>query len=610
MILHPFLSLSAQTDETPASFCSRVALKVGRSAREFADDMGITFQSIVDGVPDSIAVLAQVCGAHGTIFDKSTLVRTGDRTYNLAGQVFTRETLTRGNVYVCPACITEDVDCPDGWHGAYGRAQWQIEAMRVCLKHGCLLIPTGHDTNPHRAHDFAWHVHAAMEDILGASITTMPVDSNGLARYLSRRIEGMEASSWLSTMPAYAAAKSCEFVGLTLRHGVHAPWKSMTSADWHLAGSEGYALLSAGPDALTEYFKALRRAAPVTEYGFRAIYGRIFDYLSHDNKSEAFAPIRKVLRDHLLETTAFGADDIVLGTAVGTRLLHSVRSLAVETGKDPRMLLRRLGALGIVTKGETHLQHDRILFDAQANAALLDKMVNALDRPEAERYLNLGRTQGYLLNPPFLAPFWTKGLHSAEHLFLKPDLDAFMGMMTRNATPLQPDEKGFLRIGKAATRSQRPATLVVQLLMFGRLANVRLDPDRSGVDAILVDPEEVREFLNPMSNLLTVRLLMSELRCSQQTAQALMETGALPSRLERHPINRLKCRLAHISDVEAFKAEYVSFYILAEEVGMHFRLLKEKLIDMAVPTAFDPDEVGTLFYRRSDLLPFMHKLCV
>lgn len=120
MILHPFLSLPAQIGETPASFCSRVALKVGRSAREFADDIGITFQSIVDGVADSIALLAQVSGAEANAFEKSTLVRTDDRKYDLAGQAFTRETLTRGNVYVCPACLAEDLDGPDGRHGAYG----------------------------------------------------------------------------------------------------------------------------------------------------------------------------------------------------------------------------------------------------------------------------------------------------------------------------------------------------------------------------------------------------------------------------------------------------------------------------------------------------------
>lgn len=607
MIMHPSLSLQPRPGETPTSFCSCAAHKIGRTAREFAGSIGTSFQEIVDGAFEAIDILTSTCGVASDAFETTTLVRTGGRTYSLAGQDFTRETLTRGDLFVCPRCISEDIEDSD-IYGAHGRAIWQIEAVRVCLKHGCMLVPVNHDLAPGRMHDFAWHVHAGLKNILDADVMTMPSGTDGLARHLERRISGTEPDSWLSTMPAYAAAKSCEFVGLTLRHGVHAPWKSKTSADWHLAGSEGYALLSAGPDALVEYFKDLRRAAPVTEYGFRAIYGRIFDYLSHDNKSEAFAPIRKVMRDHLLETTAFGADDIVLGTPVGTRRLHSVRSLAVETGRDPRMLLRRLRALGIVTKSKTRLQHDRILFDAQANAALIEKMVNALDRPEAERYLNLGRTQGYLLNPPFLTPFWTEGLHSAEHLFLKSDLDAFLAMMTRNATPLQPDEEGFLRIGKAASRSQRPAAQVVQLLMFGRLTKVRLDPDSSGVDAILIDPEEVREFLNPMANLVAVRMLMSELRCSQHTAQALMETGALPSRIERHPINRLTCRLAEISDVEAFKAEYVSVYILAEEVGMHVRLLGDRLIDLAVPTAFDPEEIGTLFYRRSDLLPFMHKL--
>lgn len=64
----------------------------------------------------------------------------------------------------------------------------------------------------------------------------------------------------------------------------------------------------------------------------------------------------------------------------------------------------------------------------------------------------------------------------------------------------------------------------------------------------------------------------------------------------------------HEDETEAFKAEYVSVYILAEEVGMHVRLLGDRLIELDVPTAFDPEAIGTLFYRRSDLLPFMHKL--
>lgn len=608
MILHPFLSLTVQPDETPGGFCSRIARKVGHTARGFTGHIGTTFQMIVDGAADAIDLLARTCGVDSATFERTTLVRTGDRTYDLAGQEFTRETLTRGNIHVCPVCIAEDLAGPDGKHGPYGRSRWQIEAIRICLQHGCLLVPLGHDENPHMTHDFAWHVSKGLKTILGTPVMAMPEGSDGLARHLTRRLDGTEPESWLSTMPAYAAAKSCEIVGLSLRHGVHAPWKSMTAADWHLAGSEGHKLLSSGPAALVEYLSDLRKAAPVAEFGLRRIYGRLFDYLSHDNQKPAFEPMRAVLRDHLLESNAFAAGDIVLGKVVETRRLHSVRSLGQETGMDVRTLRRRLTALGIIETTEGHLPNDRLIFDAQTNAPLVDKVVGAIDRPAAERYLGIKRTQTFLLNAPFLAPFWTEGLRPVEHLFLKSDLDAFLAMLTKRAKPLMPDDKGFHRIGKAASRCKRPPQMIAQLLLLGRLRNVRTDPDSAGVDAIMVDVAEVKAFLSPMSDLLTIRMLMAELRCDQKIARALMVTGALPARFERHPINRLKCWLAHVSDVETFKAEYVSVYILAEEVGMHFRLLKEKLIDMAIPTAFDPKEVGTLFYRRSELLPFMHRL--
>lgn len=141
----------------------------------------------------------------------------------------------------------------------------------------------------------------------------------------------------------------------------------MTSADWHLAGSEGHSLLSSGPEALAEYLRDLRRAAPVVEFSLRRIYGRIFDNLSHDNQNPAFEPMRVVLREHLRQTKAFAAGDVVLGTAVETRRLHSVRSLE-QTGMDARTLRRRLTALSIVETTEVHLPNDRQLFDAQANA--------------------------------------------------------------------------------------------------------------------------------------------------------------------------------------------------------------------------------------------------
>ena len=600
MKLHPAFCRPLMADESPTSHWSRVSYGMGRKARDAARDIGTSFQKIADGDHDALVVLTEACGLPEGTFDRTALTLDSGRAYTLAGEAFPLAHLTRSRMYVCPECVRD--------HGLHGKSRWQIEAIRVCLHHQCMLLPLYDGFEQmHLGHDF---VRLANERLylLEDATFAMPKGSDGLADYLMRRLDGLEPEGWLSSMPAYAAARSCETVGLALLKGMHALWNDAGDLERHRAGAAGYSILSSGPGALRDFFRDVRHAAPVEEFGFRKVYGRIFDFVSNDNLSEAYEPVRAVLRDHLLETVAFGKGDVVLGKTVETRKLHSVRSIGVETGLDARLVRRRLEALGLVSAADSALPNDRLLVDAVKNAAVLQQLPDLMVRPDAARYLNVTHYQGYALDASLIAPYHSEGLEPVDHLFLRSDLDAYLQRLTAGATLLASDETGYDRVGKAAQKSKCQPLAILQMLLERRLHHVRLDPAHSGIAAVMVDPVEVRTILAQRNDLLSTRGIRLELGCCIEVATALVRSKILPGKMTRHPMNNTRCKMVPRDVVEAFKRDYVSLFNLAEQVGRHPRGLRTTLSRMKIEPAFSPSKARTLFFRRAMLEPLLDQL--
>ncbi|RYG88797.1 MAG: hypothetical protein EON59_03300 [Alphaproteobacteria bacterium] len=599
MRLHPIFCPPVMPGETPASYCSFVAATTGRDARRLAHCIGTSFQGIVDGDPASLAVLTGACGIDPHVFDHTTLALVGPRKFALAGQEFLAVYLTRARQYACPACILQQ--------GPRGQARWQLESYRVCLEHKCMTVPLAIDGDLHYAHDFSHHASNARHLVTG-DLQAMPEGTGGLAEYLDRRLAGEESEGWLATMPAYAAARSCEFVGLAMINGVHASWRDATDLDRHVAGAVGYSLLKDGVPAVMEFFREVRGNASDQEFGLRKVYGRIFDFLSHDNLSAGYEPLRSLLREHLLNTVALSEGDVVLGKKVTQRRYHSIRSYSVETGLDARQVRRRWNALGLIREGHAELPNDRVLVEVEHNAATLAAIPMLLERPDAERHLGLTHYQGYGLDPSLIVPYKADGLTSVQHLFHRSDLDAYLENLTRDARPLGEDEEGYFRIGKAAQRCKIQPLAVLQMLLAGKLQNVRLMPGMKGIAAIMVDVAEVRSISTRVVERVSLLGLRHLLGCSQYVANALVKSGVLKSAMDRHPRNNTRCRMVRLEAVDAFDAEFVSLFKLAAQVGRHPRGLRTTLTAMKFEAAFPQAKTGTLFFSRKALQPILHQL--
>lgn len=600
MRLHPTLSLSPQPRETPGSYCSRVARKHGRTARQFADDCGIRFQDIVDGNASAIASLKEACGVDTSHFLNSTVRHVADRLYEIGNEQLTVDTMRRGQLRACPQCLLEDQLGPDGALAAYMRVEWLVEAVRVCPRHNLPLdvISTG----PHQTHDFAWHLQR-MEDRAAPSVTPARREAGALIGYIIDRLAGRAEVHWLDRMPLYAAIKSAEIVGAAINHGIHTSWNSLSDEDWHAAGIAGFELLTGGDDAFRGYLARVQRDHVESSWGVKVVFGQLYNFLAQDTQDAVYEPLRGIMRSHIVKTVQIPAGDVVLGVKIKRRRLHSIHSASRETGLHPKPLRRKLMAFGIIDSLAEHLTDDRVVFDADEALAALESVKTSMSLEGAAVYLNIPRPHDRtVLAPPFITAVSIPSPRGGHRpAFLQRDLDGLMARLTSGASDRGLGDLGYVWLGEASKRCVKPMLDILTLLFDGKLTRVRLNPVERGFKAIQVNLDEVRGHLHATRTTLSLRDVEHRLKASTQVVKALVDRGYLPSMLEINPISNLSSRVVLPEDIDAFIEAYVSLMGLARERGLHFRALKSQLDAAGIVPAFAREEVPATFYLRVGL---------
>jgi hypothetical protein len=599
MKLHPAFTLPVLPDETPVSYASRVASRLNRSLRSLLVQLSISFQGIVDGDDACVLALAGTTGQDVRAFARSTLKRIDGTTFSLGAERLRRDAVNRRGVSVCRECIVEDLKGPLGAHGRYGRWYWQLASYRCCHIHNSVLLGTAGAASVQRDHDFAWHLDLGLPGLLASPSETVEAEAARLPEYIVRRVHGTAPGSWLSSIPLDAAVKTMEMVGITIRAGVQTNWKTVEGIDWLRAGSDGYLRLREGPEGLVEFLTELRASASPTEFGLRKIYGTFYDYLDR-HAGEGFEVVRDIMREHILATTAVGADEVILGEPVTKRRLHSVRSASVEFGLHPKTLRKNLTDLGIIENiSPTELPHDRALFDAAAHTPLLHQLAEAMPRAEAQRYLGLSRSLAHFLNPPYVQPVDHTRFGRFENLFTRTELERFAARVTANATAPLPTDCNLLPIGHVPPKVQKALSDIFVLVVEGRLQTVRWNGRLDGIGSLLVDPDEVRGLLVEESDYMTVAEIKAALSCSRAAVAGLLQLNALPHVSHINPLNHRSARLVSRDAVARFAATYVSVHNLARAIGRHGKWLRQRLTDADIPPDIPANVVPSGFYLRS-----------
>jgi hypothetical protein len=605
MRIHP--SVPHRADETPASLVSRLAyLHRAESVRVFSLDMGMPFQSIVDGDPNSMASLADLIGVPVEPLHDAAIVRK-DGAFAFRGHALPKSMLRRARTYVCARCVVEDLDGSTEPSNVSARFQWNLDPIRACHRHGVVLTEIAVINSPSLMNDIARIAAPQIERFRCMADEAVETPASALEDYLLDRLDGQPGPEWLDALPWHAAAKVCETIGAVATLGRAAPIKTMSDAQWREAGGAGFDIASQGPAGIRAFFDDLRTTYPQGRSdpsGPQAWFGRIHTWLT-GSRLQGFDPLRDIVVEMVAEVSPVGPEDRLYGRpVVDHRRLHSIRTAALETGMHPKRLRRMLASAGVIPADHHGVTDDRIIFAAQEAREFLAKVTHSISERDAQSYLTAGRVQTKVLADaglirPFLAP-GQDGMRFAT--YDTRDLDDFIRRLTEGAEIISTFSQPIFRIPDAAKRANCSAAEIVRAILQRRIAWTGQIAGEAGYLSVLVDVNEVRRLVRgEHGDLLPLTKVQDSLNTTFAVVDALVRTGILPSERAISPLNRCPFTAVRRHDLDAFLGDYGSLTELAKEREIHFIRLKKALKASGVEPCFGKPDVPATFYRRAEV---------
>lgn len=595
--------------ESPTSFVSRLANinRIGTS-REFCLDMGFRFQDVVDGTDDALTIVSELSGAPIETLTKNAIRRI-DGSFFIANQRLTKPALRRQRLFVCPACLKDDIrtsSLPPEF-AAYGRTAWLLTHIRTCPIHCLSLVEVDTTPNAH-LHEFSFLVHQSVSDIDSLIQRAHQRSPSALETYLLNRITGHVGEfAWLNGLDWFVAGKTCKIIGAVAEFGRTPNLKTLTDDDWHRAGAKGFEIAADGEAGIRVFLAELQRTFPYSRGGNdgpQAQFGRLYQWLAFGAEDTGFEPVRALVARHIIETLPFGKGEVVLGKIVKKRIKHSIRTASLEIKAHPKRLRKILAATGVIGADHAEQCDTRVIFDAAAAQDVLTKAANALSLRDVESYLGAGRVQTQLLmDQGFIVPFISDHIASIWwHAFAKEDLDNFLMRLFDGAVEVDSCDMPKCSIKVAAKHANCSAGEIVRFILDKKLQWLGRKRGVHGYSAALVNLEEIRRLVKlDEPDGITLREASKRLSTSDHVVRALLEYGLLQTIATINPVNRCPMNIIPNSIFSDFVSQYVSLFELTQRFNIHHVALKKTLEKNSIQPAFDPTLIHARFFRRAEI---------
>ncbi|MNV22971.1 hypothetical protein D3C71_1139690 [compost metagenome] len=337
--------------------------------------------------------------------------------------------------------------------------------------------------------------------------------------------------------------------------------------------------------------------------GPKTVFRRFYEWLAHGSDDQAYDPLRDIVSRHCIETMPLGPGDEMFGKPVEVRKLHSVYTASREYKAHPKRLRKLLHLGGFLSDNYLDVFDDNALFHAADTDAFIRKAIASLSLKDAAGYLNIPRPYDVDILTRYVRPLVdAERSNLAQYAFEREALDEFMTQLADNAVPMSSSDAELMSLIDARKKACCPMSEIIDRLIAGELATVRIDAAATGFLSIRVSVDEVRDLvrLNDHGGL-SLRESEKALAVNTRVLKSLMEYGYLPSQVAINPLNRCPQTIIFLDDIEKFQSTYVSLTVLSRELGIHFSNLKKRLTD--IPLAMDREKIGGSFYLRSSLPP-------
>jgi hypothetical protein len=595
--------LPFQSDETPISYASRMSrLHTGRPLTATVRDFRIDPLDLASNKPAALSRLAEISGVAERDLRWNAAVPIGGRAYDLRGETVSAEFLSSPKIVFCPACLNED----DQEGARRVRWHWSLAAVRTCPVH---QIALQHRTKSAWNDDLRSMDHVVFET--GAALVDLAASSerraaSPLQDYVLARLDGECGPQWLDAQTLDQAVRATQLLGVMLEFGPSQLLPKLLPDDWDLAGRVGFAFTSRGEAGIIEALQAQigkfsdAKGSP----GTRAIFGGFYNALAHSKSMKDPGDIARITREFIWDNIAMPAGSKVFGHVLPERRLHTVASLANETGHDSRRLRNILAGEGVIPHDAA--AHYPIPVEVGRNlAARVSRIVKMTELAAVlgcTRPLVVQLCHERLLTPVYYGEPGIKG--KLQNGVDSHEVAALLAVLSSNSEASS-DTGGLVTIAKASEKAKIPAVCVVQLVCAGLLTHVvRLD-GMSGIDGLRVCPSEVKLVSRARLVGVTSSEAFSALKLNTEAGWELAdrhldEVSLEPFRIIGGTSGVTITRFLPES-IEAFAARFASIARIAEMRAVGVREMKALLKEVRVKPALDWREVGMDIYRLSDV---------
>lgn len=591
------------SDETPISYARRMSrFHTGRALTAIFEDLGIKSLDLASNKPVALARLSEISGVPEETLRRNVPVPLGDRAYDLRGEIVTAEFLSSPKIVYCPACLLDD----DRTWARRTRWHWSLAVVRTCPVHEIAL---------HHSPKSAWNDRLqSLDDIVperGEALQYLATVSacrapSPLQDYVLARLEGNQGPKWLDEQTLDQAMRVTELLGVLLEFGPTQLLPKLSQDDWDQAGRVGYAYTARGEagiiEALQVQFDKFTDAKGTPGTG--AIFGRFYNALAHSKSLKDPGDIARITREFIWAKFAMRAGSKVLGEVLPERRLHTVASLAKETGHDTRRLYKVFVGEGIIPDGAASHYAIPVSVGREV-AARVSRIVKMKDltkamgctRPLVEQLCDERLLTPVYYGSPGINGKLQKGVDGK-------DVDALVASLEANST-CKEDAEGLVTVAKAAEKAKITAVCVVQLICAKMLSNVvRLD-GLPGIEGLRVSSEEVKAVSS-------ARLVGMTASAAFSAANLNVDTGWAVVGRHRDEVSLAPVEITGIiadvtitrflpENVAAFAARFATIARVAQMRGVGIKELKASLKEVRVKPVLTWNQVGADIYRLSDV---------
>ncbi|MGM4922158.1 TniQ family protein [Tardiphaga sp. 804_B3_N1_9] len=602
MVLPLGLTVPFMEDEPTTYFASRLAARNFLNARPFAADLGFSYSALDRGCEVAISRLSEIAGVPISALTENASRPLGEW-LQLRGQLIDPKSRRNSRLAVCPACLEADVarGDRDPSIAIRGRLPWTLKSIRTCAVHHMALVNIPQNDRMPLRHDWSQLVAPVLPQIKALTDSTIRRPPSKLEGYLIDRLQGNADECWLNSMEFYAAEHLAQLFGSAALYGDKVAL-NLSDDEKYTAGDVGFDIVKDGPKGIPDFLSKMQSQFVRRDRtaGAASVYGRIYARLTVLSEDPGFASVHDIVSDHIMSSFPVGPGDFIFRKPVSTRRYHSVLTLSKQFGCRESRIEKVLRLEGLLP--DRHDSGRDVLFEAARAEQLIEREMQSLTLAEAERRLGASaNVMKILLDGGFVQRRRvSKGPHGLR--FWADELDSFLARILEGTQPVEENADETMSVSYASAHARCTISTIFQLILDRKLRWVGRRIDRSGLDALLVNPEDLRHALNrPTEDGLSAIDAAERLRLAPAVMRRLAERKILGSFTIRDPMTgHEKLRFAP-NEIDRFASAYVSLFNLGRTLGQKAARVRKDLDARGVKPAQELLGLDAIFYRRSDL---------